>query len=105
MRNLLIVALLHQNSDEYFVIVRPPSFRRTTSRSRRRPELPVLTNTSLMLLRLCGKYTHLMKDLKPIASDVFRAMTQLLDFYVIAVYAFFTKDLVRSQVASSRDSQ
>ena len=59
----------------------------------------MLTNTSLMLLRLCGKYTHLMKDLKPIASDVFRAMTQLLDFYVIAVYAFFTKDLV---VAKSR---
>ena len=60
-----------------------------------------MTNTSLMLLRLCGKYTHLMKDLKPIASDVFRAMTQLLDFYVIAVYAFFTKDLVRCQVAGN----
>ena len=54
----------------------------------------MLTNTSLMLLRLCGKYTHLMKDLKPIASDVFHAMTQLLDFYVIVVYNFFTKDLV-----------
>ena len=47
-----------------------------------------------MLLRLCGKYIHLMKDLQPIASDVFRAMTQLLDFYVIVVYNFFTKDLV-----------
>ena len=49
-----------------------------------------------MLLRLCGKYIHLMKDLQPIASDVFRAMTQLLDFYVIVVYNFFTKDLVCS---------
>jgi hypothetical protein len=46
-----------------------------------------------MLLRLCGKYIHLMRDLKPIASDVFLAMTQLLDFYVLVVYTFFTKDL------------
>ena len=73
---------------------RVSNFRRTTSRNRRRLELPILTNTSLMLLRLCGKYIHLMKDLQPIASDVFRAMTQLLDFYVIVVYNFFTKDLV-----------
>ena len=57
--------------------------------------VPILTNTSLMILRLIGKYFHLMQMLEPIASDVFSSMTQLLDFYVLTIYKNFTRDLVR----------
>ena len=53
----------------------------------------ILTTTSLMLLRLCGKYLHLMSMLQPIAKDVFIAMTQLLGYYFLNVHSLFTKDL------------
>ena len=58
-------------------------------------DFPVMTNASLMLLRLCGKYLHLMQRLQPIAYDVFVAMTQLLEYYFMNVHTFFTRDLVR----------
>ena len=57
-------------------------------------DYPVMTNASLMLLRLCGKYLHLMQRLQPIAYDVFVAMTQLLEYYFMNVHIFFTRDLV-----------
>lgn len=47
-----------------------------------------------MLLRLCGKYLHLMQALEPIASNVFVSMSQLIDFYVLAVFEFFSRDQV-----------
>ena len=56
--------------------------------------VPFVTNTSLMLLRLCGKYLHLMHMLEPISDDVFSAMTMLLDFYLMNVYDLFTSGLV-----------
>lgn len=59
---------------------------------------PVMTNASLMLLRLCGKYLHLMQRLQPIAYDVFVAMTQLLEYYFINVHTFFTRDLVSKTI-------
>ena len=58
------------------------------------PQVPILTNTSLMLLRLIGKYLHLMQMLEPISNDIFHAMNQLLEFYVLTVYRHFTKNLV-----------
>jgi len=57
------------------------------------PQYPVITTTSLMLLRLCGKYLHLMQKLQPIATSVFIAMTQLIDFYFINVHSIFSSDL------------
>lgn len=54
-----------------------------------------------MILRLCGKYIHLMKALEPIASNVFISMMQLLEYYLFVVYNFFTKDLVRVFIANS----
>lgn len=67
------------------------SSHRTSQRKGHEP--PILTNTSLMILRLCGKYIHLMKALEPIASNVFISMMQLLEYYLFVVYNFFTKDL------------
>ena len=57
-------------------------------------ELPIVTNTSLMLLRLCGKYLHLLQALEPISTEVFACMTNLLDFYTLTVFDIFTQDLV-----------
>ena len=58
-------------------------------------QLSIVTNTSLMLLRLCGKYLHLLQALEPISIEVFACMTNLLDFYTLTVYDIFTQDLVR----------
>jgi hypothetical protein len=52
-----------------------------------------------MLLRLWGKYLHLMRALGPIAPNVFHSMTQLLDFYALVVHEFFTQNLVRRDAA------
>ena len=57
-------------------------------------QLPIVTNTSLMLLRLCGKYLHLLQTLEPISIEVFACMTNLLDFYTLTVFDLFTQDLV-----------
>ena len=57
-------------------------------------EIPILSNTSLMMLRLFGKYLHLMQMLEPISTDVFKAMTQLLDYYLVNVHTFFLPYLV-----------
>lgn len=54
---------------------------------------PLLTNTTLTVLRLCGKYLQMSKYLKPIASQVVSALTQLFDFYLYTVYSFFTSDM------------
>ena len=56
--------------------------------------MPVLTNTSLMLLRLFGKYLHLMQILNPISQEVFQGLTTLFDYYFLTVHRTFTKDLV-----------
>jgi hypothetical protein len=58
---------------------------------------PILTNTTLMVLRQCGKYLQMSRLLRPIASEVIVCMSELFDYYLYAVHAFFTTDLVRSQ--------
>ena len=68
-------------------------------------QVPILTNTSLMVLRLLGKYIHLMQMLEPISNDVFISMTQLLDFYVLTVFNHFTRDLVSIYLFHVKPSQ
>uniref|UniRef100_H2YKG0 Syndetin C-terminal domain-containing protein n=1 Tax=Ciona savignyi TaxID=51511 RepID=H2YKG0_CIOSA len=53
---------------------------------------PVLTNTALHVLRLCGSYLKMCDVLKPIALDVVMCMSQLFDLYFHAVYSFFSTD-------------
>ncbi|KAK7862939.1 hypothetical protein R5R35_004896 [Gryllus longicercus] len=53
----------------------------------------ILTNTSLTVLRQCGKYMQLSRLLRPVAGDVLLCMSQLLEYYLYAVHAFFTIDL------------
>uniref|UniRef100_A0A8C4QHW1 VPS50 EARP/GARPII complex subunit n=1 Tax=Eptatretus burgeri TaxID=7764 RepID=A0A8C4QHW1_EPTBU len=53
---------------------------------------PLLANTTLNVIRLCGKYMQMMSVLKPIAFDVVQCMTQLFDYYLYAVYSSFSKE-------------
>lgn len=57
---------------------------------------PILTNTTLTVLRQCGKYLQMSRLLRPIAFEVIVCMSQLFDYYLYAVHAFFTTDLVRN---------
>ncbi len=53
-------------------------------------------------IKCIGKYIHLMRALEPIASSVFVSMTQLLDYYLLVVYTFFTRNLVSNFCFNSR---
>ncbi|XP_031470167.1 syndetin [Phasianus colchicus] len=53
---------------------------------------PILTNTTLNVVRLVGKYMQMMNILKPIAFDVIHFMSQLFDYYLYAVYTFFGRN-------------
>ncbi|XP_077599038.1 syndetin isoform X2 [Stigmatopora nigra] len=53
---------------------------------------PILTNTTLNVIRLVGKYMQMMSILKPIAFDVIHCVSQLFDYYLYAVYAFFGRN-------------
>lgn len=53
----------------------------------------LISNTALMLLRLFGKYSHMIKMLPVISGEVFSGISQLFDFYVFSVHAFFASDL------------
>jgi hypothetical protein len=48
-----------------------------------------LANTTLMLLRLVGRYTHLARLLHPVAGEILRGMAQIVHYYVYTVHAFF----------------
>ncbi|XP_018413087.1 PREDICTED: syndetin [Nanorana parkeri] len=75
------------------------SVSRETLRSRKRSDYslnkmnaPILTNTTLNVIRLVGKYMQMMTILKPIAFDVIHCMSQLFDYYLYAVYTFFGRN-------------
>ncbi|XP_065587332.1 syndetin isoform X2 [Cyrtonyx montezumae] len=75
------------------------SVSRETLRSRKKSDYnlnkanaPILTNTTLNVVRLVGKYMQMMNILKPIAFDVIHFMSQLFDYYLYAVYTFFGRN-------------
>ena len=74
----------------------------TDSSSKKFENMPILTNTSLMLLRLFGKYLHLMQMLNPISAEVFKGLTALFDFYFLTAFRLFTKDLNNANVITSQ---
>jgi len=52
-----------------------------------------VSNTAIMVLRLIGRYSHMMKVLTPIAGEVWRGICQLFEFYLYTVNMFFSRDL------------
>ncbi|CAL4139788.1 unnamed protein product, partial [Meganyctiphanes norvegica] len=50
---------------------------------------PIVTNTTLTILRLIGKYIQMMRLLQPIAFDVMVCLSHLFDYYLFTVFNFF----------------
>ncbi|KAI4455060.1 hypothetical protein MML48_9g00009008 [Holotrichia oblita] len=57
---------------------------------------PILTNTTLTVLRQIGKYLQMSRLLRPIALEILLCMNQLFDYYMYAVHEFFSVDLTVS---------
>ena len=62
-----------------------------------RTQGPLLTNTTLTVLRHCGKYLQMSKLLRTVAMDVIISLSQLFQYYLYAVHTFFTADLAPDQ--------
>merc|ERR1712142_1022804 len=56
-----------------------------------------VSNTAIMVLRLIGRYTHMMKVLTPIAEEVWKGICQLFEFYLYTVNMFFSRDLLDTE--------
>lgn len=59
-----------------------------------------LTNASLSIMRLCGKYLQMSKYLKLIASSIIFSLFQLFEYYLYIVYHFFALDQTSGKVVS-----
>ncbi|XP_069050869.1 syndetin isoform X3 [Lepisosteus oculatus] len=84
------------------------SMSRDTLKSRKKSDyslnkvnVPILTNTTLNVIRLVGKYMQMMNILKPIAFDVIHCMSQLFDYYLYAVYTFFGRNDMEAATESA----
>ncbi|CAB0017518.1 unnamed protein product [Nesidiocoris tenuis] len=53
---------------------------------------PLLTNTTISVLRLCGKYLQMSRLLRSISGEVVTALTQLFEYYLYTVHSFFATD-------------
>ena len=53
-----------------------------------------VTNTTLSILRLFGRYLHMMHLLKSISYDVAVGMSQLFEYYFYVVFVFFASENV-----------
>ncbi|XP_059150713.1 syndetin-like isoform X2 [Physella acuta] len=67
--------------------------RRGSNRSKSHKQGPLITNTTLNVLRVMGKYLQMISILKPIAFDVISCMSQLFDYYLFTVYSFFGSEV------------
>lgn len=58
---------------------------------------PIVTNTSLTVLRICGKYLQISYIFKELAKTVTHYMIQIFELYFYSVYCFFSTDLVSTK--------
>lgn len=54
----------------------------------------MVTNTTLSILRICGKYLQMSRLLRSIAVTVIQSMIQFYELCFYTVHLFFTSDLV-----------
>ena len=57
--------------------------------------LPIITNTTLNIIRLFGKYIHMLSIFKIISSEVISYLMQLFYFYMYYIYLHFAHEEVR----------
>lgn len=55
---------------------------------------PLLTNTTLTVMRHCGKYLKICNILKSISEDVVTCLCQLFEYYLYSVHLLFTSDML-----------
>ncbi|VVC32494.1 Hypothetical protein CINCED_3A019349 [Cinara cedri] len=55
---------------------------------------PLLTNTTLTVMRHCGKYLKICGILKSISEDVVTCLCQLFEYYLYSVHLLFTSDVL-----------
>lgn len=63
-------------------------------REKHHSKSPILTNTTLSVLRQMGRYLQMSRLLRSVSHDIIMCMTQFFDFYLYTVHHFFTSDLV-----------
>lgn len=66
---------------------------RKRRKSKRTLRGPMVTNTTLSVLRVCGRYLQMSRLLRSIAATVTQSMTQFFELYFYAIHNFFTSDL------------
>lgn len=52
-----------------------------------------VNNTSINILRIIGRYLKMCRLLYAISAHIIYSMTELIDFYIFAIYEIFAKDL------------
>ena len=52
-------------------------------------EGPLVTTTTINVIRFIGKYIMMMKVLQPIAYEIFMGITQIWEYYIYSVYNTF----------------
>lgn len=55
---------------------------------------PIITNTTLNVLRICGKYLQVTQIFKEVTQLIIQYMVQIFELYFYTVHSFFTVDLV-----------
>lgn len=74
----------------------------TTSRKQDEEEnaerLPIMTNTTLNIIRLFGKYVHMLSIFQIISNQVVDYMLQLYNFYFYFIYLDFAHEEVLTTV-------
>lgn len=59
---------------------------------------PLLTNTTLTVMRHCGKYLKICNILKSISEDVVTCLCQLFEYYLYSIHLLFTSDILVSKI-------
>lgn len=77
------------SDDENHELAVPTVDATTDSSTESRRHSPIVSNSTLGLSRLLGKYLQAMCMLEPLAFDVLLCAFQLLDMYIFGVYSFF----------------
>jgi hypothetical protein len=67
--------------------------------------MPIITNTTLNIIRLFGKYIHMLSIFKIISSEVISYLMQLFNFYLYYIYLHFAYDEVNCFLYSLKTSK
>uniref|UniRef100_A0A5K4EDW5 Vps54_N domain-containing protein n=1 Tax=Schistosoma mansoni TaxID=6183 RepID=A0A5K4EDW5_SCHMA len=76
------------NNNDKFITISPNDFSNDTSFSNEHSG-PLLSTTTLEVLRLIGRYLQMMRLLQPIAGEVMHCLCQVFDYYLYSILNLF----------------